>query len=286
MIYSASNIAWPAEHRLQAYDMLAQQEFGGLEIAPALFFFAAEDPFVPNKVECDRALGEIAESGLSLVSMQSLLFGVGGAELFGDVAALQKLETGMHRAIRLAGRLGIPNLVFGSPKQRAIPKGMGTQGAFDKALEVFCRLGDMAHAEGTVIAIESNPVVYGTNFLTHGEDALDFVRQADHLAIRFILDIGAMHINGAFDKTPTLIAKAAPMLSHVHFSEAQLAPAPADTAQAVTIIGALQEIGYDRAVSIEMKAAPETPIDVVAAAVDRLGHARKRVAYNGGWDER
>ena len=286
MIYSASNIAWAAEHRLRAYAMLAQHGFGGLEIAPALFFFAAEDPFVPSEVECGRALGEIAESGLSLVSMQSLLFGVDGAELFGDAAALQKLESGMHRAIRLAGRLGIPNLVFGSPKQRVIPKGMGTQGAFDRALEVFCRLGDMARVEGTVIAMEANPAIYGTNFLTHGEDALDFVRRADHPAIRFILDIGAMQINGAFDDTPTLIAKAAPMLSHVHFSEPQLAPAPADTAQAATIIGALQDTGYDRAVSIEMKAATETPIDVVAAAVDILAQARKWVAYKGGEDER
>lgn len=278
MIYSASNIAWPAKDRLRAYAMLAKEGFGGLEIAPALFFFDAEDPFVPSEPECDRALGEIADYSLSIVSMQSLLFGVDGAELFGDAAALQNLETGMHRAIRLAGRLGIPNLVFGSPKQRVIPDGMSAQGAFDRALDVFCRLGDMAQSEGTVIAMEANPAVYGTNFLTHGEQALDFVRRTNHPAVRFILDIGAMQINGAFDQTPALIAGAASLLSHVHFSEPQLAPAPADATQAARVLRTLQEAGYVRAVSIEMKAAPETPIDAIAAAVGRLGQARRLAA--------
>lgn len=281
MIYSASNIAWPAEDRLRAYATLAENGFGGLEIAPGLFFFDAEDPFVPSERECNRSLGEIADHSLSLVSMQSLLFGVDGAELFGDAAALQNLETGMHRAIRLAGRLCIPNVVFGSPKQRVIPDDMSAQGALDRATDVFCRLGDIAQSEGTVIAMEANPAVYGTNFLTHGEQALDFVRRTDHPAVRFILDIGAMQVNGVVEQTPTLISKAVGLLSHVHFSEPQLAPAPADAMQAATVLRTLHETGYDRAVSIEMKAASEIPIDAMTAAVGRLGQARRLAAAKG-----
>lgn len=281
MIYSVSNIAWPAEDRILAYATLAEQGLGGLEIAPGLFFFDAADPFAPTAQECDRALGEITEAGLALVSMQSLLFGVEGAALFGDAAELQNLETWMHRAIRLAGRLRIPNLVFGSPRQRIVPEGMGMQKALDRATDVFLRLGDLAQSEGTVIAVEANPAVYGTNFLTHAQQALDFVRVADHPAVRFILDIGAMHINGVFDQTPALVADAGSLLSHVHFSEPQLAPAPADPAQAAEVLRALHTTGYDRAVSIEMKATPEAPVDAMAAAVGRLAQARQLAAAKG-----
>ncbi len=281
MIYSVSNIAWPAEDRLGAYEGLAANGFDGLEIAPGLFFFDATDPFDPPPPAYDRAIGEIEQAGLRLVSMQSLLFGVDGAALFEDAAALQRLETGMHRAIHLAGRLQIPNLVFGSPRQRVVPDGMDPQEARDKAAGVFARLGDVAQSEGTVIAMEANPVIYGTNFLTHGEQALDFVRLVDHPAVRFILDIGAMQINDAFDQTPALIAGAGDLLSHVHFSEPQLAPAPADAAQAATVLRALYASGYDGAVSIEMKATADAPLDAVTAAVGRLQQARRLATSEG-----
>lgn len=275
MIFAASNIAWPCEYRLQAYAALLKQGFEGLEIAPSLFFFDADDPFNPAKQQFDRARSEIADFSLSLVSMQSVLFGVGGAELFGGVDALLKFETGMCRAIRLAGQLGVPNIVFGSPKQRIVPKNMSEQRALDRAIEVFRRLGAVAQSEGTVIAIEANPAVYGTNFLTHGESALDFVRHTEHPAVRFNLDIGAMHINGDFCQTHTLIKAAGNLISHVHFSEALLAPAPHNSMQALQVIATLQEIGYDRAVSIEMRAPVEAPIATVSASIIRLADARR-----------
>lgn len=275
MIYSVSNIAWPTVDRLQAYAVLADQGFEGLEIAPSLFFFDAPDPFGPGVKEYDRALGEIAEAGLTLVSMQSLLFGVEGAELFGDEVAMQHFQSGMTRAIRLAGRLHIPNIVFGSPKQRVIPDGMSMQQAQDRAANVFSRLGDIAKSEGTVIAMEANPAVYGTNFLTHGEQALEFVQRVDHPAVRFILDVGAMQINGAFNRIHSLIADSGHLLSHVHFSEPQLAPAPANAQQAGEVLRALNEVEYNQAVSIEMRAAPEAPILVMASAVGRLAQARR-----------
>lgn len=274
MKFAVSNIAWPSDKRLQAYAALADNGFESLEIAPGLFFFDAQDPFVPGAREHERAMAEIADAGLSLVSMQSLLFGVEGAALFEDDAALQRLETGMASAIRLAGRLEIPNLVFGSPKQRIIPAGMSPEKAIDKAAAVFSRIGDTAQFEGTKVAMEANPEVYGTNFLTHAHQALEFVRRTDHPAIRLILDIGAMHINEELHQTPDLIADAADLLSHVHFSEALLAPAPADPAEAARVLEALAKTEYGGAVSIEMRATPD-PIADMTAAVMRLDQARQ-----------
>ena len=151
----------------------------------------------------------------------------------------------------------------------------GQQEALDRATIIFTRLGDIAQVEGTVIAVEANPAVYGTNFLTQGEQALEFARRVGHPAVRFILDIGAMHINNVFEHTPTLIKEAGDLLSHVHFSEPQLAPAPADAAMAALVLSALDAAQYSCAVSIEMKSDPDEPIKAMAAAIERLSRARQ-----------
>ena len=257
MKLAMSNIAWLPEERLEAYAILAEAGFTGLEIAPGLFFHAAEDPFLPDTASARAARVEMADAGLSLVSMQSLLFGVTGAALFEGADARAAFETGMHRAIRLAERFGIPNLVFGSPLQRRVPEGMAMDDAWDQAAEVFRKLGDAAAAADTRIAIEANPAAYGTNFCTTLDEALGFVTLVAHPAIVPHLDLGAMHMNGDFDGVPARLPDLTPRLSHVHVSEPDLAPAPADPAALAPVLGGLAAAGYARAVSIEMKRAPE-----------------------------
>lgn len=273
MRLAVSNIAWQPADRDRAYTVLADAGIDGLEIAPGLFFHGASDPFVPTAAEARAATDAVAAHGLRLVSMQSLLFGVQGAALFEGPEALARLEAAMGRAIALAERFGIPNLVFGSPRQRCVPDGVPMEDALARAADVFRRLGDRAAAAGTHLAMESNPAVYGTNFLTTLDEAAAFVEQVDHPAVTVILDLGAMNLNGVFDSTPARVPAIMPRLSHVHVSEPQLAPAPADAAALAPVLRALRAHGYDRAVSIEMRPPPEG-IEGVAAAVDRLVAAR------------
>lgn len=282
MKLAASNIAWAPEARLAAYRVLAAEGFEGLEIAPGLYFAGSADPFLPGEAEVAARLAESAAAGLALCSMQALLFGVEGAALFGGPEALARLEAGMRRAIALAGRLAIPNLVFGSPRQRAVPEGMAMADALDAAAAVFARLGDAARDAGTVIAMEANPPEYGTNFLTGVDQALAFVQRFDHPGIRLILDVGALHMTGDFARLDAVVAAAAPWLSHVHMSEPHLAPAPAETGQAVAVLQALARAGYGGWVSIEMKAVAGVDAGAGIAALEtaaaRLAAARAAAA--------
>jgi sugar phosphate isomerase/epimerase len=270
MKFAVSNIAWAPDQRLAAYAGLQARGVTGLEIAPGLFFDGAKDIFVPDDALAQARLAEISEAGLTLVSMQSLLFGVEGAALFGKDDALVHFEQGMKRALDLAGRFGIPTVVFGAPKQRIIPEGMDPAQANDHASEVFHRLSNHAATLGTTIAIEGNPAAYGTNFLTHTEEVVDFVSAMDRPAIRVILDLGAQHMNDVFVQTPKLIGHIAHLLSHVHVSEPYLGPAPASTAAISTILAALKEAGYSKWISIEMKATEQDSVAQMCDAVDRL----------------
>lgn len=269
-----SNIAWLPGERLEAYAILAEAGLTGLEVAPGLLFHAAEDAFDPDPATAREAMREVEAAGLVLVSMQSLLFGVEGAALFGSPPERAAFERGMRRAITLAGRLGVPNLVFGSPLQRRVPEGLVMADAMEQAADMFRRLGDAAAAAGTRITIEANPTAYGTNFCTTLEEAEALVALVDHPAIALILDCGAMHMNGVFASLPAKLPTLTPRLNHVHVSEPHLAPAPADSAALVPVLRALRAEGYAKAVSIEMKR-PEAGLSEVRRSVARLVDAQQ-----------
>ena len=273
MRFAMSNIAWGYEERLAAYARLAAADVTGLEVAPGLLFEHCADPLMPDASALATARAEIDDAGLTLVSMQSLLFGVNGADLFGDSDGRAAFLRGLSRAIALAERLEIPNLVMGSPKQRSHPDTMTTQDAMARAVELLLPVADAAQAAGTVIAMECNPTTYGTNFLTTPDETRAFVQQANHPAITLNFDIGATFLTETFDQVEALLEAALAWTTHVHISEPFLAPSPADPAQAARVLRKLSSSGYDRAVSIEMRR-PEDGLTGVEMALTRLTQAR------------
>ena len=254
---------------MDVYRFLKENGISGLEIAPGLLFFQSDNPFQPSPADAARALAELDEFELSLTSMQSLLFGVTGAHLFGSKGERDRLEQGMERAIELAGNFSIPNLVFGSPKQRIIPEGMLQEEAIEIACDVFNRLGDRARQAKTVISIESNPAGYGTNFLTRLTAADNFVTQLGHPNVATILDIGAMIMNDEFELTHELVPTIAPRLNHVHLSEPYLAPAPHESRDLSQVWNALAKEDYDKYISIEMKR-PDEGLPVIFRSLSLL----------------
>lgn len=272
MKLSFSNIAWSYEQRLLVYAMLADFGFTGLEIAPGIFFHGANNPFVPSNKIANLAINEITNYGLKLVSMQSLLFGIEEVALFEGSRKRDNLETHMYRAIELAGKYEIPNMVFGSPSQRRIPESMEYEEAKIISADFFRRLGDEALQAQTVISLEPNPRAYGTNFLNTLDEAQEFVEYIDHSAIKLTLDLGAMHINNHFDKLVARIAKVEKQISHVHVSEPMLAPAATDYNQLIDLMIGLMNINYNRAISIEMKC-PKNGINDIKNSLRHLKRA-------------
>lgn len=272
MKFCASNIAWTHPERRAAYDLLRREGFTGLEIAPGILFDGEPDAFLPSDSILAAALAEIAIADLHLTSMQSLLFGVQGAALFGDASERRIFTTAMRRAITLAGRLSIPNLVFGSPKQRIVPDGMSQAQAMQIAAETFRDLGDAAAAQGCQIAIEPNPAEYGTNFLNRQIEVEVFLDQIAHPAICGIIDTGALAMN-ADNLDATLLNL--PRIRHLHCSAPQLAPAPISPSAAHALLAQLQAIGYDGWVSIEMKRGPNGMSDLEKSVTTLASVARE-----------
>ncbi len=215
MNLAISNIAWLPEQRFEVYSLMQSMGYTGLEIAPALFQRVAEFPYSQQNHLADEAKAELADYGLQLASMQALHFGESGMALFASEAERQKLLDYTKQAIDFAGRLGIRNLVFGSPKLRNIPEGMAEQEVQGIALPFFHALAQHAQTLGCIIGLEPNAAEYGTNFINTTEQALSLILQVNHPALRLNLDMGNLIAN---DTQVAVLTAAAPVISHIHFS--------------------------------------------------------------------
>lgn len=253
MRLAVSNIAWRPEESEAALDLLTALSVPGLEIAPGLTFVGETDPMRPTSTAVDHWQTGLDRRGLTLVSMQSLLFGSAKAALFGDVDQRAAFETGMEAAIELADRLGCPNLVFGSPGARRIPDSMDPSTATAMAHDVLGRLGDRCRTIGASLSVEPVPTNYGTNFLNTFAETDAFVRALDHPSVRVNLDLGALMANGETDSVMDGLPVGIDRIGHVHISEPELAPAPADAAALAGVVGTLTRAGRAGWASIEMR---------------------------------
>ncbi len=254
MKLAASQIAWSAGEENEALALLRALGFAGLEIAPPRV--AGPQPY-ERPAEAAVFTGRMRdEYGLGLCSMQSIWFGQAG-NLFGAERAFLLDYT--KSAMRFAKAAGIPNLVFGCPKNRNRP-----EGAPESEAESFFReLSAYAAAQGCCLALEANPAIYGTNLMNTTAEALEMAKRVASPGCRVNLDVGTMIANG---ENPDLLRGRVAEIHHVHISEPNLLPIerrPLHRALAAL----LREEDYAGYVSLEMR---EQPLAVVEQALHYL----------------
>jgi sugar phosphate isomerase/epimerase len=272
--FAVSNIAWPFEQRRAAYRLLTERGITGLEIAPGLLFADAADAFTPPPALVSERLAEIEDAGLTLVSMQSLLFATRNAALFGSVEQRTNFVAGVQKAIDLAAVLAIPHLVLGSPRERAIPEGMSESEAAHIADEAMVDLAAYATSRACRIGLEPNPAIYDTNFATTTPAAINIVRRVNQSGMMLTLDIGGMLANEELCAMHDILNEHMDLVGHVHVSEPFLAPAPADEATAAFVLQSLGALGYSKWISVEMRSTGEDWDQNLRKALDRLNAAR------------
>lgn len=247
MKVAVSNIAWPAEQDTVVAEALAGVGVTGIEVAPTKIWPA---PLEASDAHVDAYRGFWEARGISIVAAQALLFGRTDLTLFEDAATRQRTLDYLSGIARLCGRLGAMALVFGSPKNRRAG-GRERTTVWQEAIDFFGRLGEVAAAEGTAVAIEANPPEYGADFLTTAAEALELVRAVDHPGCRFHLDSACMTLAG--DDPAKVIPQASDLLVHFHASEPYLAPVGQGGIDHGCYAESLAAAGYGGWVSIEMR---------------------------------
>lgn len=256
MKYSISNIAWDKKDDVEVYKFLQDNKIDGVEIAPTRLF---ENPYENLEISWQYAQMLQHKYNLKISSMQSIWYGISQNIFAGDADRIFLLAH-TKKAIDFAQSMGIKNLVFGCPKNRNIQEGNTSAVAKD----FFKELGDYAICHDTILALEPNPTIYGTNFLNTTKEACEFCLEVASGGLRVNADFGTILQNG---ENPHIIKTYKNIINHIHLSVPNLEyveKAPAHE----TLKKVLEKIDYQGYLSIEMK--NQNDIEKVKKAVAYL----------------
>lgn len=241
MNIAISNIAWEHQNDIAVYEMMNKLGIRGLEIAPTRIF--PENPY--NKISEAQIWKANLEKKyfLKVPSIQSIWYGR-QEKLFGKEEERRTLAEYTVRAIDFASVIGCRNLVFGCPKNRILLEGSDAS----VAIPFFRKLGEYALSKGTVIGMEANPIIYGTNYVNDTKTALKLVEEVDSKGFLLNLDVGTMIVNGESVK---VIERKVHLINHVHISEPGLKPIISRNLHK-DLYQRLKEEKYGNFISIEM----------------------------------
>ena len=241
MKLSISNIAWSKDKDEEMYKYLSKIKFSGIEIAPTRIF--EENPY--SRIEEAKHWKQELENkyNLEISSMQSIWFGKQG-NIFNEEEAKEFIDY-TKKAIDFASTIKCNNLVFGCPKNRIIPEGKSE----DDVIGFFKTLGDYAKERKTVVALEPNPTIYGTNFINYTNQALEFVKKVNSDGLKVNVDFGTIIENK--EELDTVFSNI-DFVNHIHISEPNLEPVK-EREEHKVLADNLRKLDYDKYVSIEMK---------------------------------
>lgn len=227
MKLSVSNIAWNIDDDKEMYKYLREKGIFSIEIAPTRIF--------PNKPYEDLKRAKEWTQELKIIdnlfvsSVQSIWYGKEG-NIFHSKDRMKLIEY-TYSAIDFAKEIGAYNLVFGNPRARCIPIGIGEKESNDIAISFFREIGNYAKKQGVVIGLEANPVIYNTNFINNTKSAIEMVKKISSDGCRLNLDLGTIIYNFNLDNEKSdlvgaerIIEEALFFSSHIHISEPNLKP--------------------------------------------------------------
>ena len=257
-----SNLAWPARAEAPALALLAAHGAQGVEVAPTRI--APWDELTPQRLSAFRQ--GCTDAGLAVSSMQAIFYGRLEATLLGEPAGFEAMGEQVRRIAGIAHALGAGVAVFGAPNSRR-RGALSPADAMRLGAERLRRLGDLAAAGGLVLGIEPVPAAYGADFLNHADEVVEIVRAAGHPSVRAHLDTACVCLAG--DDVAAAIRAAAPLLAHYHMAEPQLGPFAGAVLDHARAGAALDEVGYEGWVVIEMREidAEDDGLGAIAAAI-------------------
>lgn len=242
-----SNLAFPAEEAATLLPRLASAGLKGVEVAPTRLAPWAD--LTPSMLAEHRAMLE--GMGLSVPSLQAILFGAEGVALLGARDAFDRMLDHLRRVAAAASVLGAGVAVFGSPRQRSRGE-LTAEEAFPLGRDRFREAAELCWSEARlVLGLEPVPATYGGDFLASWQECLAMVQAVDHPGLRLHLDTGCVKLGGG--DIAAAVAAGAPWLAHFHTAEPQLGEFAAPAMDHAAASRALATAGYGGWISIEMR---------------------------------
>ena len=158
-------------------------------------------------------------------------------------------------------------MIIGSPKQRNVMDGWDYGETWERTKSVFGDCLDLAAENDVTLCIEPLSSQQ-TNFIQTAEEARKMVAEIDHPNFQTMVDV----CSGSTEEIPVpqLLRDSGGHLHHVHVNDANLrGPGFGDT-DFVSVLRTLQDVGYERYVSVEVFDFKPDPRSIAAASLAYL----------------
>jgi sugar phosphate isomerase/epimerase len=260
---------WPFD---KAFDFARACGYSGIEFAPYTIHKNAYEISAARRAEVRR---QVERAGLETVGLHWLLAFTQGYYLTSpDAHVRESTSDYLGELARLCRDLGGSVLVLGSPQQRNLLRGVTHDAAMQYAADVIRRSVPVLEACDVTLAVEPLGPAEGDFLLTAdlGRQLIDLVGSP---RCRLHLDVKAMSTEG--QPLDQIIRRHASRLQHFHANDANRRGPGMGDIDFVPILRALQEVGYQGWVSVEVfdyapgvEALARDSITYLKACLDRL----------------
>lgn len=244
MISCISNLAWHTNEEKKALQLLKKYKIKKLEFSPNLLL---DNNFTKQQIQ--KVKKKWKTNGINLYSMQSILYKIENAFIFGTKFQNLIFFKEVKKKIELASILGVKVIVFGSPLNR---KTFGKKkNILNKIfINTFRKLSIICKKNRVKLCIEANPKIYKSEYLLNTNEVIEIVRKINSTFVLVNLDLGAIIYNQ--ENTEKIIKKNIDLIGHVQISAPRLKSISNHKKNITILLNTLQKYNFVKTVSLEL----------------------------------
>ena len=253
---------WAVE---EVFDYAAEVGYDGVEISPFTLADSVDD--IPERRRHEIRAAALS-AGVEIVGLHWLLIRPEGLYTnHADDAIRNRTRDYFKSLIRFCGDIGGEVMIIGSPKQRNVQEGWDFDETWERTKAVFEDCLPLAEEQGVYLCIEPlSPEL--TNFITTAEEARRMVAEIGHPNFRTMVDV----CSGSTDPVPVAqqVRDSGEHLYHVHVNDANKRGPGFGKTDFASVLRALDEVGYERYVSVEVFDFAPDPRTIAAGSLKYL----------------
>jgi D-psicose/D-tagatose/L-ribulose 3-epimerase len=225
----------------------AELGYDGVEVA---HFTICDSVTEVSKAERERLRRSAKDAGVEIVGIHWVLVKPEGLHISHPNPEIRlKTRDYLHELIDFCGDLGGRVIVFGSPKNRNVLEPLTPEESWDLAKETFQDCCQHAQERDVIVCIE--PLAsYMTDYINLPEEGARLVDEINHPNFKLILDTYSMSCNKV--DMGKAIEQYSEYLAHFHINDDNESWPGSGSIDFGPVASALERIGYDGYVSVEV----------------------------------
>lgn len=247
------------------FNYAADLGYDGVEIAPFALGPSVEDISAARR---DKIRASAEKAGVEIVGLHWLLASPEGLYItHPDPEIYQRTCAYFKALVQFCGDLGGEVMIIGSPMQRNVQEGWDYQECWDRMRGAFEGGLQLAEQYGVYLCMESLSKEQ-TNIVSTCAEAREMVAQINHSNFQTMVDV----CSGSSEETPVnqLLRDSGEHLYHVHVNDANKRGPGFGQTDFVSVMRTLNELNYQRYVSVEVFDFAPDPRSIAAGSLHYL----------------